>query len=241
MSYYDGRVPSRAAFHFDETVKLEEPPFVMPALRRPPFGPADIRDALLLFKSPAGQPGRRLRLEPGHAGRPAARRRRARSGAAARCPRRLPYLVDDPDPVHRRHAAGHVRRAGRPWGRPAQPGGAGLPVHHRRAGLPAKADRARRCAGPRPRRTRGLVTFSHRPLPARRGPGPSAAARASLRALGHGHRRRPGPHASSAPARPRWRRSSGPCVATTSSRCRSPPGMRSSMATTRPHAPASRS
>jgi hypothetical protein len=52
MSYYDGHAPSHAAFHFDEPLKLEEPPFVMPALRRRPFGPGDARDALLLFKSP---------------------------------------------------------------------------------------------------------------------------------------------------------------------------------------------
>jgi len=53
ISYYDGSPPRDANLHFDEPLKLEEPPFVVPTLRRRPFTPADAQDAVLLFKSPS--------------------------------------------------------------------------------------------------------------------------------------------------------------------------------------------
>ena len=53
ISYYDGKAACGAGIQFDEPLKIEEPPFVVPTLRRRPFGPADARDSVLLFKSPS--------------------------------------------------------------------------------------------------------------------------------------------------------------------------------------------
>lgn len=53
IGYYDGQGSAGAGLHFDEPLKIEEPPFVVPALRRRPFGLADVRDSVLLFKSPS--------------------------------------------------------------------------------------------------------------------------------------------------------------------------------------------
>jgi len=53
ISYYDGQATRGAKHHFDEPLKIEEPPFVVPTLRRRPFAPSDARDSVLLFKSPA--------------------------------------------------------------------------------------------------------------------------------------------------------------------------------------------
>ncbi len=53
ISYYDGKAACGAGIHFDEALKIEEPPFVVPTLRRRPFGLADVRDSVLLFKSPS--------------------------------------------------------------------------------------------------------------------------------------------------------------------------------------------
>jgi hypothetical protein len=53
ISYYDGHATSGTNRHFDEPLKIEEPPFVIPALRRRPFAAADVRDSVLLFKSPS--------------------------------------------------------------------------------------------------------------------------------------------------------------------------------------------
>jgi hypothetical protein len=52
IGYYDGHAMPGAGLHFDEPLKIEEPPFVVPTLRRRPFALADVRDAVLLFKSP---------------------------------------------------------------------------------------------------------------------------------------------------------------------------------------------
>jgi hypothetical protein len=53
ISYYDGHASPGPNRHFDEPLKIEEPPFVVPALRRRPFAAADVRDSVLLFKSPS--------------------------------------------------------------------------------------------------------------------------------------------------------------------------------------------
>jgi hypothetical protein len=53
ISCYDGNAAPDAGRHFDEPLKIEEPPFVTPALRRRPLAPADVSDAVLLFKSPS--------------------------------------------------------------------------------------------------------------------------------------------------------------------------------------------
>ncbi|MEP6502515.1 MAG: hypothetical protein ABJD97_04255 [Betaproteobacteria bacterium] len=53
ISYYDGHATAGASLHFDEPLKIEEPPFVVPTLRRRPFAAADVRDSVLLFKSPS--------------------------------------------------------------------------------------------------------------------------------------------------------------------------------------------
>jgi hypothetical protein len=53
IDFYDGMPPTRANLYFDEALKIEEPPFVVPSLRRRPLGPAELRDAVLLFKSPS--------------------------------------------------------------------------------------------------------------------------------------------------------------------------------------------
>jgi len=53
IGYYDGNATLAPSHHFDEALKIEEPPFVMPALRRRPFTASDARDSVLLFKSPS--------------------------------------------------------------------------------------------------------------------------------------------------------------------------------------------
>ncbi|MGQ3050166.1 MAG: hypothetical protein ACT6S0_00135 [Roseateles sp.] len=55
ISYYDGHTnPSdQCQRFFDEALKIEEPPFVAPALRRRPLAPAEVGDAVFLFKSPS--------------------------------------------------------------------------------------------------------------------------------------------------------------------------------------------
>jgi len=53
ISYYDGKAARGGGLYFDEPLKIEEPPFVVPTLRRRPFGLADVRDSVLLFKSPS--------------------------------------------------------------------------------------------------------------------------------------------------------------------------------------------
>ena len=53
INYYDGHATSGADIHFDEALKIEEPPFVAPTLRRRPLTRVDVRDSVLLFKSPS--------------------------------------------------------------------------------------------------------------------------------------------------------------------------------------------
>jgi len=53
ISHYDGNAASGAGIYFDEPVKIEEPPFVVPALRRRRFVLSDVADSVLLFKSPS--------------------------------------------------------------------------------------------------------------------------------------------------------------------------------------------
>lgn len=53
IGYYDGYAPPGAGLYFDEPMKIEEPPFVVPTLRRRRFGLADVADSVLLFKSPS--------------------------------------------------------------------------------------------------------------------------------------------------------------------------------------------
>jgi hypothetical protein len=53
IAYYDGNATPGMDRHFDEPLKIEEPPFVAPTLRRRPFTPADAPGSVLLFKSPA--------------------------------------------------------------------------------------------------------------------------------------------------------------------------------------------
>jgi hypothetical protein len=53
IGYYDGHAGPAAGRYFDERLKIEEPPFVVPTLRRRPFRLADIADSVLLFKSPS--------------------------------------------------------------------------------------------------------------------------------------------------------------------------------------------
>ena len=53
ISYYDGNATPGANLHFDEPLKIEEPPFVAPTLRRRPFALSDAADSVLLFKSPS--------------------------------------------------------------------------------------------------------------------------------------------------------------------------------------------
>jgi hypothetical protein len=53
ISYYDGHATPCARHHFDEAMKIEEPPFVVPALRRRPLNAHNVRDSVLLFKSPS--------------------------------------------------------------------------------------------------------------------------------------------------------------------------------------------
>ena len=53
IGYYDGNATPRVGHHFDESLKIEEPPFVMPTLRRRLFASSDARDSVLVFKSPS--------------------------------------------------------------------------------------------------------------------------------------------------------------------------------------------
>jgi hypothetical protein len=53
LGYYDGNAMPGSTHHFDEPLKIEEPPFVMPSIRRRPFTSSDARDGVLLFKSPS--------------------------------------------------------------------------------------------------------------------------------------------------------------------------------------------
>ncbi|UXH76492.1 sulfotransferase [Roseateles amylovorans] len=53
IGYYDGSARPAAGLYFDEPVKIEEPPFVVPTLRRRRFGLADLGNSVLLFKSPS--------------------------------------------------------------------------------------------------------------------------------------------------------------------------------------------
>jgi len=54
MGYYDGSAAQNLGQgFFDEPLKIEEPPFVVPALRRRPLTSDNAQDAVLLFKSPA--------------------------------------------------------------------------------------------------------------------------------------------------------------------------------------------
>jgi hypothetical protein len=53
IGYYDGiAAQGQGDRFFDEPLKIEEPPFVVPALRRRPLASADVQEAVLLFKSP---------------------------------------------------------------------------------------------------------------------------------------------------------------------------------------------
>ncbi|MDC8756106.1 hypothetical protein [Janthinobacterium fluminis] len=52
LEYYDGRRAGGGA-GFDESLKIEEPPFVLPRLYRRPFGARDAQDKMLLFKAPS--------------------------------------------------------------------------------------------------------------------------------------------------------------------------------------------
>ena len=67
LSYYDGNARQGADHHYDEVLKVEEPPFVAPTLRRRPFALSDVEDSVLLFKSPsdAYRLGMYERLFPG--------------------------------------------------------------------------------------------------------------------------------------------------------------------------------
>jgi hypothetical protein len=67
IGFYDGHAVPGASLSFDEALKIEEPPFVAPTIRRRPFAPADVQDAVLLFKSPsdAYRAGMYERLFPG--------------------------------------------------------------------------------------------------------------------------------------------------------------------------------
>jgi len=53
IRFYDGNATPAPDLHFDESLKIEEPPFVVPTIRRRPLTAADVDDAVLLFKSPS--------------------------------------------------------------------------------------------------------------------------------------------------------------------------------------------
>jgi hypothetical protein len=53
IHFYDGRNGMGERRCFDETLKIEEPPFVSPRPYRRAFEPEDAREKILLFKSPA--------------------------------------------------------------------------------------------------------------------------------------------------------------------------------------------
>lgn len=52
ISYYDGKLKARAGNWFDESAKLEEPPFVAPRQYRRSFVADDAENKILLFKTP---------------------------------------------------------------------------------------------------------------------------------------------------------------------------------------------
>jgi hypothetical protein len=66
LDYYDGKLGPGVAPPFAESAKLEEPPFVLPALYRRPFTSDDAHDKVLLFKTPsdAYRPGIYRQLFP---------------------------------------------------------------------------------------------------------------------------------------------------------------------------------
>ncbi|KQX01386.1 hypothetical protein ASC94_01780 [Massilia sp. Root418] len=66
LDYYDGGIGPGERRPFDEAVKIEEPPFVLPDLRRRRFTEADAGARLLLFKTPsdAYRPGLYRQLFP---------------------------------------------------------------------------------------------------------------------------------------------------------------------------------
>ena len=66
LDYYDGGHGARAGRPFDEAAKIEEPPFVLPALRRRRCTDADMASKVLLFKTPsdAYRPGLYRQLFP---------------------------------------------------------------------------------------------------------------------------------------------------------------------------------
>lgn len=53
LAYYDGAAAAAAAPYFDEPLKIEEPPFVVPRLRRRPYTAQDAPHKALLFKAPS--------------------------------------------------------------------------------------------------------------------------------------------------------------------------------------------
>lgn len=52
IAYYDGQTRDCGTHCFDEEMKIEEPPFVMPRVYRRPFFKEDAADKVLLFKTP---------------------------------------------------------------------------------------------------------------------------------------------------------------------------------------------
>lgn len=52
LDYYDGKKKSMCSHCFDEAIKLEEPPFVMPRQHRRKITASDLTDKILLFKTP---------------------------------------------------------------------------------------------------------------------------------------------------------------------------------------------
>lgn len=52
INYYDGNLSANENLWFDECLKIEEPPFVMPRIKRRPFGAEDVESKVLLFKTP---------------------------------------------------------------------------------------------------------------------------------------------------------------------------------------------
>ncbi|UMR32490.1 hypothetical protein MJ904_10095 [Massilia sp. MB5] len=66
VDYYDGHLGPGANKYFNEGAKIEEPPFVLPRLRRRRFAAADAQDKILLFKTPsdAYRPGLYEQLFP---------------------------------------------------------------------------------------------------------------------------------------------------------------------------------
>ena len=52
INYYDGKSYSNTSKWFDESLKIEEPPFVVPKQRRRPVTERDVKNKVLLFKTP---------------------------------------------------------------------------------------------------------------------------------------------------------------------------------------------